>query len=77
MIWHVARHRRRQWLWQSGRETQPVLLATDELAYESLQFSTIQAKKQDESLDSSHTWLRQLAKTCEFSNIDKEIKEHL
>ena len=28
-------------------------------------------------MDSYHTRLRQLAKTCEFSNIDKEIKEHL
>ena len=28
-------------------------------------------------MDSYHTRLRQLAKTCEFSNIDKEIKEHI
>ena len=28
-------------------------------------------------MDSYHTRLRQLAKTCEFSNIDKEINEHI
>ena len=37
-----------------------------------------QTKQKDaESLDSYHTRLRQLAKTCEFSNIDTEIKEHI
>ncbi|CAH3108006.1 unnamed protein product [Pocillopora meandrina] len=30
-----------------------------------------------ESLDSFHTRLCQLAKTCEFSDVDKEIKEHI
>ena len=29
------------------------------------------------SLDSYHTRLRQLAKTCEFTDIDKEIKERI
>ena len=28
-------------------------------------------------MDSFHTRLRQLAKTCEFGDIDKEIKEHI
>ena len=28
-------------------------------------------------MDSYHTRFRQLAKTCEFSNIDKEINEHI
>ena len=37
-----------------------------------------QTKQKDgESLDSFHTRLRQLAKTCEFGDIDKEIKEHI
>ena len=36
-----------------------------------------QAKQEGELLDSYHTRLRQLAKTCEFSDIDKEIKEHI
>ena len=37
-----------------------------------------QAKqKEGELLESYHTRLRQLAKTCEFSDIDKEIKEHI
>ena len=37
-----------------------------------------QAKqKEGELLDSYHTRLRQLAKTCEFNDIDKEIKEHI
>ena len=37
-----------------------------------------QAKqKEGELLDSYHTRLRQLAKTCEFSDIDKEIKEYI
>ena len=34
-------------------------------------------QKEGESLDSFHTRLRQLAKTCEFSYVDKEIKEHI
>ena len=34
-------------------------------------------QKDSESLDSYHTRLRQLAKTCEFSNIDTEIKKHI
>lgn len=33
-------------------------------------------QKEGESLDSFHTRLRQLAKTCEFSDVNKEIKEH-
>ena len=37
-----------------------------------------QAKqKEGELLDSYDTRFRQLAKTCEFSDIDKEIKEHI
>ena len=37
-----------------------------------------QAKqKEEESLDSYHTRLRQLAKTCKFTDTDKEIKEHI
>lgn len=34
-------------------------------------------QKEGELLDSHPTRLRQLAKTCEFSAIDKEIKEHI
>ena len=34
-------------------------------------------QKEGESLDSFHTRLRQLGKTCEFSDVDKEIKEHI
>ena len=34
-------------------------------------------QKEGESLDSFHTRLRQLAKTCDFSDVDKEIKEHI
>ena len=46
------------------------------IAYEVYNFR--QTKQKDgESLDSYHTRLRQLAKTCEFSNIDTEIKEHI
>lgn len=45
-------------------------------AYEVYNFR--QAKQRiDESLDSYHTRLRQLAKTCGFTDIDKEIKEHI
>ena len=45
-------------------------------AYEVYNFR--QTKQKDsESLDSYHTRLHQLAKTCEFSNIAKEIKEHI
>lgn len=37
-----------------------------------------QTKQKDgESLDNYHTGLRQPARTCEFGNIDKEIKEHI
>ena len=31
-------------------------------------------QKEGESLDSFHTRLRQLAKTCEFSDVDKKLK---
>ena len=34
-------------------------------------------QKEGESLDSYHTRLRQLVKTCEFTDVDKEIKEHI
>ena len=34
-------------------------------------------QKEGESLDSYHIPLRQLAKTCGFTNVDKEIKEHI
>ena len=46
------------------------------IAYEVFNFP--QSKQnEDESLDTFHTRLRQLAKTCEFSDINKEIKEHI
>ena len=46
------------------------------IAYEV--FNVRQSKQnEDESLDSFHTRLRQLAKTYEFSDINKEIKEHI
>ena len=46
------------------------------IAYEVYNFR--QAKqKEGESLDSYHTRLRQLSKTCEFADTDKEIKEHI
>ncbi|XP_074635909.1 uncharacterized protein LOC141894234 [Acropora palmata] len=45
------------------------------IAYEVYNFR--QTKQKGESLDSYHTRLRQLAKTCEFSDIDKEFKEHV
>ena len=46
------------------------------IAYEVYNFQ--QTKQKDgESLDSFHTRLRQLAKTCEFGDIDKEIKEYI
>ena len=45
------------------------------IAYEV--YNCRQTKQKDgKSLDSFHTRLRQLAKTCEFGDIDKEIKEH-
>lgn len=45
-------------------------------AYEVYMFR--QAKQRDgESLDTYHTRLRQLAKTCGFTNVDKEIAEHI
>ena len=34
-------------------------------------------QKEGESLDTFHARLRQLAKTCEFNDVDKEIKEHI
>ena len=34
-------------------------------------------QKEGESLDSYHTRLRQLTKTCEFTDVEKEIKEHI
>ena len=34
-------------------------------------------QKGGESLDTFHARLRQLAKTCEFNDVDKEIKEHI
>ena len=41
-------------------------------------FNFRQAKqKPDESLDSYHTRLRHLSQTCEFSDPDKEIKDHI
>ena len=46
------------------------------IAYEVYNFR--QAKqKEEESLDSYNTRLRQLAKTCDFTDTDKEIKEHI
>jgi len=46
------------------------------IAYEVYNFrQTMQ--KEGGSLDSYHTRLRQLAKTCEFSDIDKETKSIL
>ena len=46
------------------------------IAYEVYNFR--QTKQKDgESSGSFHTRLRQLAKTCEFGDIDKEIKEHI
>ena len=46
------------------------------IAYEGYNFR--QTKQKDgESLDNYHTSLRQPARTCEFGNIDKEIKEHI
>ncbi|CAH3034304.1 unnamed protein product, partial [Porites lobata] len=46
------------------------------IAYEVFKFR--QTKQKDsESLNSYNAGLRQLAKTCEFSNINKEIKEPL
>ena len=46
------------------------------IAYEVYNFRQTK-QKEGEALDSYHTQLRQLAKTCEFSDIDKEIKEHI
>ena len=46
------------------------------IAYEV--YNVRQARQnQEESLDSYHVRLRQLAKTCDFTDIDKEIKEHI
>ena len=46
------------------------------IAYEGYNFR--QTKQKDgESLDNYHTRICQLARTCEFSIIDKEIKEHI
>ena len=44
--------------------------------YEVYNFRTAK-QKEEESLDTYHTRLRQLAKTCEFADADKEIKEHI
>ena len=44
--------------------------------YEVYNFRKAQ-QKETESLDSFHTRLRTLAKTCEFTDIDKEIKEQI
>ena len=46
------------------------------IAYEIYNFR--QARQNPgESLDSYHVRLCQLAKTCDFANIDREIKEHI
>ena len=46
------------------------------IAYEVYNFRQAR-QNQGESLDSYHVRLRQLAKTCDFVDIDKEIKEHI
>ena len=46
------------------------------VAYEVYNFRQAR-QNQGESLDSYHVRLRQLAKTCDFVDIDKEIKEHI
>ena len=46
------------------------------VAYEVYNFRQAR-QNQGESLDSYHVRLRQLAKTCDFADIDKEIKEHI
>ena len=46
------------------------------IAYEVYSFRKAK-QKEGESLDSYHTRLRQLSKTCEFADTDKEIKEHI
>ena len=46
------------------------------IAYEIYNFRQAR-QNQGESLDSYHVRLRQLAKTCDFANIDREIKEHI
>ena len=46
------------------------------IAYEVYNFRQAR-QNQGESLDSYHVRLRQLAKTCDFTDIDKEIKEHI
>ena len=46
------------------------------IAYEVYNFRQTK-QKEGESLDTYHTRLRQLARTCEFKDIDKEIKEHV
>ena len=47
-----------------------------DIAYEVYNFRQTK-QKEGESLDNYHTRLPQLAKTCEFSDIEKEIKEHI
>lgn len=46
------------------------------IAYEVYNFRQAR-QNQEESLDSYHTRLRQLAQTCDFADTDKEIKEHI
>ena len=46
------------------------------VAYEVYNFRQAR-QNQGESLDSYHVRLCQLAKTCDFADIDKEIKEHI
>ncbi|CAB4016981.1 Retrovirus-related Pol poly from transposon [Paramuricea clavata] len=46
------------------------------IAYEVYNFRQAR-QNQGESLDSYHVRLRQLAKTCDFTDIDKEMKEHI
>ena len=46
------------------------------IAYEVYNFRQTK-QKEGESLDSYHTRLRQLAKICKFSDIDKDIQEHI
>ena len=46
------------------------------IAYEVYNFRQAR-QNQGESLDSYHVRLHQLAKTCDFTDIDKEMKEHI
>ena len=47
------------------------------IAYEVYNFRQKKKQKDGESLDSFHTRLGQLAKTCEFADIDNEMREHI